>query len=84
MAILEVLLFREIGIFDTDDNLVKTFSASVFLYPSAVEFSTNKREAYVLGKNILFRTLLRMLRTRYYLTFDKFFFATLISKYKLI
>ena len=44
------IYFREIAIFDTDDSLVRTFSNSVFLYPCAVEFNANKREAYILGK----------------------------------
>ena len=45
-------LFREIAIFDTDDSLVQTFTNSVFLYPCAVEFNADTREAYVLGKYI--------------------------------
>ena len=43
-------IYREIAIFDTDDSLVQTFTNSVFLYPCAVEFQADTREAYVLGK----------------------------------
>ena len=48
------IYFREIAIFDTDDSLVRTFSNSVFLYPCAVEFKANKREAYILGRLFIY------------------------------